>query len=652
MQTLPTLVHYLLRNTEQYSNRVAMRHKDLGIWREWNWADVCNEVQNFSLGLAELGVNPGDRVAIIGANRPRLYWSFAAIQALGAIPVPMYADAVADEMVFVLEHAAVRFAICQDQEQIDKVLSVQDQLPELDSLIYDEPRGLRDYDSDTIFNIDTVREFGAQALERDRHRAVAWREGIDKIKGDDLCVILYTSGTTGRPKGVMLSHDNLIVTCINANEFDKLDHREETIAYLPLAWVGDHVFSYGQSLTAGYCVCCPESLDTVNADRREIAPSYFFAPPRVFESILTAITVAMEDASRPKRALYEHFLKVATRHGEAVLNGESLSPLARWHYRLGEWFVYGPLKNRLGMSKVRVAYTAGEAIGPDIFRFYRSIGINLKQLYGQTEASVYITAQPDGEIDADTVGRPSPGVELKIADSGEVLYRSPGVFVGYYRNEEATASTKTEDGWVYTGDAGFIDDRGHLRIIDRAKDVGKLEDGSLFPPKYIENKLKFFSTIKEAVAFGDNREFVTAFINIDLTSVSNWAERNNIAYGSYQELAGHPQVYAMVQSHIEKVNADLAAEPRVSGARIKRFLILHKELDADDGELTRTQKVRRNFINERYDVLIKALYSDQESAFVSTEVVFEDGRKGTIDATVNIQTLDMPDASATMKIAS
>lgn len=637
MQTLPSMPHYLLRNAEQFTDRVSMRHKDLGIWREWTWSEVCDEVQSYAIGLQELGLKPGDKVAIIGANRPRLYWSFSAIQSIGAIPVPMYSDSVADEMVFVLEHAGVRFAICQDQEQIDKVLSVQEQLPSLEKLLYDEPRGLRDYDKDIILSIADVQQLGRRALERDQNRAVQWRVGIDELVRDDLCVMLYTSGTTGQPKGVMLSHTNLIVTCLNANTFDNLDEHEETIAYLPLAWVGDHVFSYGQSLAAGYCVCCPESLDTITSDRREIAPTYFFAPPRVFETLLTTITVAMEDASRPKRAMFNHFIDVAKKYGEDVLNGVKLSPLARLHYGLGELFVYGPLKNRLGMTKVRVAYTAGEAIGPDIFRFYRSLGINLKQLYGQTEASVYITAQPDGQIDADTVGTPSLDVELKIADNGEVLYRSPGVFLGYYQNDEATASTKTPEGWVHTGDAGYIDDNGHLRIIDRAKDVGKLNDGSLFPPKYIENKLKFFSNIKEVVAFGDQRDFVTAFVNIDLTAVANWAERNNIVYASYQELAGHPLVYDMVEEHIQQVNRDLAAEPRVAGACIKRFLVLHKELDADDGELTRTQKVRRKFINERYEPLIEALYSDKTSQFVSTTVVFEDGRKGTIEADVVIR---------------
>lgn len=640
---LPSLPHYLLRNAEQYGPRVAMRHKDLGIWHEWTWAEVLGEVQSFSLGLRDLGLQPGEKVAIVGANRPRMYWTFAAVQALGGIPVPVYADSVAEEMAYVLEHAEVRLAVCQDQEQVDKLLSIQDQLQHLHQLIYDEPRGLRAYDPESVIDFRQVQQRGRKSLERDPSGEVAWRQGIDALDTDGVCVMLYTSGTTGRPKGVMLSHRNLIVTSINANAFDALDADEQTLAYLPLAWVGDHVFSYSQSLTAGYCVCCPESADTVTADRREIAPSYFFAPPRVFESLLTAIMVNMEDASGPKKRMFHHFIELARRHGEAILNGESVPWLTRLYYGLGELLVYGPLKNRLGMSRVRVAYTAGEAIGPDIFRFYRALGINLKQLYGQTEASVYITAQPDGEIDADTVGTPSPDVDIAIADSGEVMYRSPGVFLGYYKNEQATAETRTPDGWVHTGDAGFIDENGHLRIIDRAKDVGRLTDGSLFPPKYIENKLKFFPDIKEVVAFGHERDYVAVMVNIDLTSVANWAERNNIVYGSYQELAAHPEVYRMVRAHVEQVNRDLAAEPRVAGAQIHRFLVLHKELDADDGELTRTQKVRRSFISERYGELIDALYSTRSEQFVSTEVTFEDGRRGTIEATVRIE--DMLPAS-------
>lgn len=640
-QALPSFPHYLLRNADQHRDRIAMRHKDLGIWREWTWSDLLVEVRRFSLGLIQLGLKPGDKVAIIGNNRPRLYWSFAAVQAAGGVPVPVYSDSVAEEMGYVLDHAEIRFAVCQDQEQIDKVLSLQESLTGLQCLIYDEERGMRQYDTERVRSFKFVQQLGDQASERDPSAIANWCDAIDRIDTDTLCVILYTSGTTGRPKGVMLSHRNLILTSLNANRFDTLNYQEETIAYLPLAWVGDHVFSYGQSYTAAYCVCCPESPDTVTSDRREIAPSYFFAPPRVFENLLTSITVNMEDASRLKRGMFDYFINVANRHGEKILNKEAVSPWGNLLYGMGRLFVYGPLKNRLGMSNVRVAYTAGEAIGPDIFRFYRSLGINLKQLYGQTEASVYITAQPDGQIDANTVGTPSIDVEIDIADSGEVLYRSPGVFMGYYKNEAATADTKTNDGWVHTGDAGFIDDAGHLRIIDRSKDVGKLNNGGLFPPKYIENKLKFFSDIKEVVAFGDGRDYVAVFINIDLTAVANWAERNNIVYGSYQELAAHPMVYDMVHAHVRQVNEDLAAEPRVASAQIKRFLVLHKELDADDGELTRTLKVRRSFIVERYGELIEALYSDKSEQFVSTSVTFEDGRTGTIEANVVIQDVDL-----------
>ncbi len=589
---LDTFPKYLLHNARVFGDRPAMRHKDLGIWQTWTWAEMLEEVRAYSLGLQAIGLQRGDKVAVVGANRPALYWTFLAVQALGGVPVPIYADSVAEEMVYVLEHAEVRFAVVQDQEQVDKVLSIHGQLPKLETIIYDWERGLGDYDQPFIHHYKDLQRQGREVLKT-AGAAQGWLDGIAQGHGGDLSVMLYTSGTTGRPKGVMLSYDNLIISSKNANAFDNFDETDEIIAYLPLAWVGDHIFSYGQSLTAGYCVCCPEGPETVTDNRREIAPTYFFAPPRVFEGLLTDIMVKMEDASPIKQKMFHYFLGVANRVGEKILNGESVSAKDRLLYRLGDMLVYGPLKNRLGMTRMKVGYTAGEAIGPEIFRFYRSLGLNLKQLYGQTEACVYITAQPDGQISADTVGTPSPDVEIKVADNGEVLYRSPGVFMGYYKNPEATAETKTPEGWVHTGDAGFIDADGHLRIIDRAKDVGKLNDGSMFPPKYIENKLKFFPNIKEAVAIGDGRPFATVMLNIDLTPVANWAERNNIAYGSYQELAQHPQLIAIMAEHVDQVNRDLSEEERVAGAQIHRFLVLHKELDADDGELTRTMKVRR-----------------------------------------------------------
>lgn len=637
METFPQL---LIRNVREMGNRPAYREKDLGIWQSWTWREVFEEVRNLSLGLKSLGCSAGDKVAVVGSNRPQLYWVFAAVQALGGVPVPVYADSVAEEIAYVLGHAEVKFAVVEDQEQVDKLLEVSEQLPTLEHIIYEDPKGLRDYDPTHLHRFLSVQEAGRALLESDEKLGQEWIEGIAQGKTDDLAVMLYTSGTTGRPKGVMLSFKNLLVSAKNANEFDHLDETADTLAYLPMAWVGDHVFSYGQSMTAGYCVNCPEGAETILIDRKEISPTYFFAPPRVFEGLLTHIMVRMEDAGKSKKRLFDYFLAHANKVGEKILNGESVPFADRLKYSLGEFFVYGPLKNQMGFSRLQVAYTAGEAIGPEIFRFYRSIGVNLKQLYGQTESSVFITSQPDGEIYSDTVGVPMKDVEVKIADSGEVLYRSPGSFVAYFKNDEATKSTKTEEGWVHTGDAGMFLENGHLKIIDRAKDVGKLTDGSMFAPKYIENKLKFFPNVKEAVAFGHDRDFASVFINIDLVAVGNWAERNNIAYASYQELAAHPKVYDMIQSHVDQVNKDLSEEPMMAGAQIKRFLVLHKELDADDGELTRTLKVRRNFIADRYGPLIEAFYEGVSSKHVVIEVTFEDGRQGKIEATVEIRDLE------------
>ena len=632
--TFPKL---LLRNARERGQRPAFRHKDLGIWQTWTWATTLDEVRAFALGLQSLGAQPADRIAIVGANRPRLYWTITAAQALGAIPVPVYADAVADEMTYVLEHAGARFAVVQDQEQVDKVLSIAERIGGLESIIYDEERGLRDYDGSRLKSFVSVQGIGRERLQAEPDLAQRFEEAIRAGRGDATSVILYTSGTTGRSKGVTLTAERCIRAARDTVAFDKLTDRDAALAYLPLAWVGDHYLNYAQGLVAGFCIACPESADTVSHDLKEIGPTYYFAPPRVFESLLTSVTIRIEDAGALKRRMFDHFIAVAKDHGEKLLNGEKVGLAARLHYGLGHLLVYAPLKNVLGFSRIRVAYTAGEAIGPDLFSFYRSLGINLKQLYGQTEAFLFATAHADGHVRADTVGPPMTGVDLRIADNGEVQFRSPGMFVGYYKDDEQTRQTVTPDGYVKTGDAGFFTDGGQLKIIDRAKDVGKLRDGSLFSPKYIENKLKFFPNIKEAVAFGGGRDYVTAFINIDLTAVGNWAERNNVVYGSYQELAGLPEVYDMIEANVARTNADLAAEPMMAGAQIRRFLILHKELDPDDGELTRTQKVRRSFIAERYGELIEALYDGSAERDVATEVMFEDGRKGVIRARVKIR---------------
>ena len=635
---LDTLPKLLIHNAASIGARPAMRQKDLGVWQAWTWQQVLEEVRAFSVGLAELGLKRGDKFTIIGSNRPRLYWAICAGQALGAVPVPVYADAVADEMAYVLAHAEVMLAVVEDQEQVDKVIAISDRLPQLGRVIYDEPRGLKDYDHGRLIALTDVQDIGRKKLASDRECLRRWEAGIAAGKGSDLSIILYTSGTTGRSKGVMLTYENTIISARNANAFDRLGHEEEVIAYLPLAWVGDYFFSYVQAYAAGYCVNCPETPDTVVQDRREIGTTYAFAPPRVYENVLTLTTVRMADAGPLKRRMFDFFLGVAGRWGEKILDGEKVPLGARLLYGLGNLLVYGPLMNQFGLSRIRVAYTAGEAIGPEMFRFWRGMGLNLKQLYGQTEASIYITAQSDGEIFSDTVGKASPDVEVKISDSGEVLFRSPGVFAGYYKDPVKTAEVLTPDGWVHTGDAGFFDPKsGQLKIIDRAKDVGHLKDGTVFAPKYIENKLKFYPNIREAVALGAGRDFVCAMINIDLTAVGSWAERNNVVYGSYQELAGNPRVYEIIARHVEEVNRSLSEEEVMAGAQIRRFLILHKELDADDGELTRTQKLRRGHITERYAPLIEAFYDGSAAADISTEVTFEDGHKGVIAARVAIR---------------
>ena len=626
----------LARNSATMGAKPAYREKEFGIWQTWTWAEAEAEIDALAMGMIAIGLNVGDSVAIIGRNRPALYWSMVAAQKCGAIPVPLYQDAAAEEMAYVLDHCGARFVICGDQEQVDKVLEVQETVKGIDQILYLDKRGMRKYDHTAMNAIaDIVAEgrAGAQRLEPEMRKREA------AITYDTTCVMLYTSGTTGRPKGVVLSNRNIIETSKNSSDFDKLRAEDEVLAYLPMAWVGDFIFSIGQAMWTGFCVNCPESPDTMMTDLREIGPTYFFAPPRVFETQLTNVMIRMEDASPIKKRMFDRFIAVARRVGPKVLDGEPVGFGDRLSYALGNLLVFGPLKNTLGLSRIRVGYTAGEAIGPEIFDFYRALGINLKQLYGQTEASVFITQQPDGQVRSDTVGVPSPGVEIRIDDKGEVHYRSPGVFIEYFKNAESTASTKDAQGWVATGDAGFIEEgTGHLRIIDRAKDVGKMADGSLFAPKYVENKLKFYPNILEAVVFGNGRDSCTAFINIDLTAVGNWAERNNIAYSSYQELSQHPRVLETIGAHVAEVNASVAADPMLAGCQISRFLVLHKELDADDGELTRTRKVRRRIIEEKYADLIAALYGDAPTVYTETEVTYEDGRKGAIKATLSLQT--------------
>lgn len=629
--TFPKL---LLHHARMRAGRPALREKDLGIWQTWTWSQTADEVRKLAAGLHVQGFRRGQHLAIIGENRPRLYFAMMAAQCLGGIPVPMYQDAIAAEMIYVFDNAEIAYAIVEDQEQVDKMLEVREKHPQLEHIYYDDPRGLRHYTHPGLLPYEELIRLG-EGLLSVQPRFID--EEIEKGSPDDTAALFYTSGTTGKPKGVVQTHHALIDRARACTDMEQLTVYEDVLAYLPLAWIGQNIFSYAQALVTGYTVNCPESPATVMNDLREIGPTYYFAPPRVFEGLLTQVMIRMEDAGRLKRSMFHYFMNVAKRVGGKILDGLPVGMADRLLYALGNAFVYGPLRNVLGMSRIKVAYTAGEAIGPDLFTFYRSIGINLKQLYGSTETAVFVCMQPNGQVKPDTVGPPAMGVELKIKDTGEILLKSPGLLKEYYKNPEATREVLDADGWYHTGDAGYLDRDGHLKIIDRANDVGQLADGTLFAPKYIENKLKFFPHVKEAVAFGNERDQVTAFINIDFEAVGNWAERRSLPYAGYIDLAGKPEVYDLIAECVEKVNADLAADPKLGNSQIHRFLILHKELDPDDDELTRTRKVRRRFIQDKYAVLIDALYSDKREQYVETQVKFEDGRTGTISATLQIR---------------
>jgi long-chain acyl-CoA synthetase len=632
-----TFPRLLLKHAAERPGAPAMREKEYGIWQSHSWAAMATLVEKIACGLHAAGLARGEHVVVIGANRPRLYATMLAAQSIGAVPIPLYQDAVGSECIFPINNAEVRFALVEDQEQVDKLLEIRAQCPQVSHIYYDEVRGLRNYDEAGLASLDSLIAQGEAVAAA---QPSLFKSEVEKAAADDIAAMFFTSGTTGNPKGVVHTHRTLLDRAKAGADFDRLSADEEVLAYLPPAWIGQNIFSYAQWLACGYVVNCPESAATVMIDLKEVGPTYYFAPPRVFEGLLTSVMIRMEDASAIKRQMFHFFMDVARRVGPARMDGKAVGAGASLLWGLGNLFVYGPLRNNLGLSRVRVAYTAGEAIGPDLFDFYRSIGVNLKQLYGSTETAVFVCLQPDNQVRADTVGIPIQGVEIKVAENGEILVRSAGLLKEYYKNPAATAEVLTADGWYHTSDAGFLDASGHLKIIDRVKDVGRIRggvnDGAMFAPKYVENKLKFFPYIKEAVAYGDAREKVCVMINIDFDAVGNWAERRNLPYAGYTDLAQKPEVYQLIRECVEKVNADLAADTMLAGSQISRFLVLHKELDADDGELTRTNKVRRGYIGEKYQLLVDALYGGLTEQYVETQVKFEDGRTGKVSATLKI----------------
>ena len=633
-KTFPQL---MLKHAAERPSAPALREKIYGIWQTTTWSDLARLVESVACGLHQAGLKRGEHLIVVGANRPRLYATMLAAQSLGAIPVPLYQDAASAECVFPITNAEVRFAVVEDQEQVDKMLEVREQCPQLTNIYYDNPRGLRKYSEEGLGSLEDLIAAGTAFAQQNPQ----WlTQEIQAALTTDVAAMFFTSGTTGNPKGVVHTHSSLIDRAEAGAEFDKLTSAEDVLAYMPPAWIGQNIFSYAQWLVCGYVVNCPESGATVTIDLKEIGPTYYFAPPRVFEGMLTSVMIRMEDAGSFKRKMFHHFMGVAKKVGPALMDGQSVGLMDRLVYGLGNLMVYGPLRNNMGFSRVRVAYTAGEAIGPDLFTFFRSIGVNIKQLYGSTETAVFVCLQPDNQARADTVGVPCKGVEIKVAENGEIMVKSPGLLKGYYKNQKATDEVLTADGWYHTSDAGFIDSHGHLKIIDRVKDVGRIlggaNDGAMFAPKYVENKLKFFPFIKEVVAYGDQREKVCVMLNIDFDAVGNWAERRNMPYAGYTDLAQKPEVYQLIQECVEKVNADLAQDTLLAGSQVSRFLILHKELDADDGELTRTNKVRRGFIADKYKPLVDGLYEGKSEQFIETVVKFEDGRTGSVSATLKI----------------
>jgi long-chain acyl-CoA synthetase len=627
--TLPRLV---LRNAKEMSTRIAIREKDRGIWQSHTWADYLAHVRDFALGLAALGVKRGERLSVIGDNRPRLYWAQVAAQSLGGVSVPVYQDSIAKELAFVWNHAEVSVIVAEDQEQVDKVLGLKDQLTSLRFVIYDDPRGMLHYKHDWLKSFADVealgREFGAT-------HGGYFEATVEQGKADDLAFVCYTSGTTGNPKGAMITHANAIETAKIATMVEGYRPDDEYLAYLPMAWVGDAFYTLVLSLHAGFPVNCPESPETVQRDLRELGPTLLLAPPRIWENMLTAVQVKAADAPQLKRSVFEYFRRVAER--AEILRGEGKPiPLGlRLLSAVGEFFVYGPVRDQLGLRRVRTALTGGAPLGPDTFRFFRSIGVNLKQVYGCTEVTGLTSLQPDGEANPTTAGRPCPGIEVKIADRGEVLVKGPGVFKGYLKDEAATREVIDAEGWFHSGDAGFIDPRGHLVIIDRAKDCGVTAGGEPFAPQFIESKLKFSPFIREAVAFGDGKPFVTAMVAIDMNTVGNWAERRSLAYTSYMDLSGKPEVRALIADEIRKFNETL---PEAN--QVRRFLLLTKDLEADDAEMTRTRKVRRRFVAEKYAPVIDAFYGGRDEVELATSITYEDGRQAILKARVRIDDVE------------
>jgi long-chain acyl-CoA synthetase len=628
-----TFARLLVRNARTMGDKVALREKEFGIWQSFTWREYHDAVRDLSLGFIALGLGRGDRIAIIGDNRPEWVWSEIAAQAAGAASVGLYQDSNVSEVAYVIDHCDASIVVAEDQEQVDKILEMLEKLPKVRHVVYTDPRGLRKYQHPALLSVEAVQEKG-RALARERPGL--WEENVARGSADDLAIISYTSGTTGFPKGAMLTFRNLLAMAMSLHEVDPKRPDDEFVSFLPLAWIGEQMMSLSSALAIGFTVNFPEEPETVTDNIREIGPDVMFAPPRVWESLNSTVQVKIMDTSPFKRFMYERCMPIGRKVADLRFEKKPVPLGWRVLYRLAYWGLFRALKDRLGFTHIRSASTGGAALGPDVFRFFHAMGVPLKQIYGQTEIAGISCIHRDGDIQFHTVGTPIPGTEVKISETGEILSRSPSVFQGYYKNEEATRQTVV-DGWLHSGDAGYLAEDGHLVVIDRVKDVMRLADGTQYSPQFIENRLKFSPFVKEAVVVGGKeRPYLTAMLCIDMGVVGKWAERNRISYTTYTDLSAKAEVYDLVQKEVDEVNRTLPA-----AARVRKFVLLYKELDADDEELTRTRKVRRAFVEDRYREVIAALYGEAPAVAIDTTIKFQDGKTSRIQTTLLVRRLEV-----------
>lgn len=625
-----TLPQFLFEHAQKTPDKIAIRERDYGIWQPITWKKYAQHVKYFALGLVSMGLIPEETIAIIGDNRPEWVMAELAAQSAGAKSIGLYQDSVVNEMIYIFNHADVSFVVVEDQEQVDKILEMWDQFKGVRKVIYYDPKGLRNYTEEFLMYFPDVETLGRKYEEEHP----GWfEENLAKGKSSDLAILSTTSGTTGNPKLAMLTHKSMISMGRNLMSVDPLKATDEFVSFLPLSWIGEQMMCMSCGLQVGYTINFPEEPETVQLDIREIGPRVMFSPPRIWENFVSQVQVKIEDTSWLKKWMYHRAMPVGYKMADVHFRKETPSAWLRFQYFWADWLVFQEIKDHLGLRRLKRAYTGGAALGPDVFRFFHALGVNLKQIYGQTEINGIAVVHRDGDVKFQTVGTPIPETDIKIAENGEILMRSPAVMEGYYRNPEATAESLIE-GWLHSGDAGYFDEDGHLVVIDRAKDVMTLHDGTKFSPQFIENKLKFSPYVKEAVVFGGDWPFVTAMINIDFANMGKWAENRQIAYTTYTDLAQKQPVYEIIRKHVDASNADLPP-----AARIQRFVLLHKELDADDAELTRTRKVRRKLVAQRYADIISALYSQNPHVDVETVITYQDGRTAKLQTRLAIESL-------------